>query len=420
MAGRRVSEAQISNFTNGLIQLDSEEHLLVTLARAEPPAARRARAAALARGGVDWGRGVGLAEAHGVVALLVQNLGALPSGAMPPAMQERLRARYHARLRYSLLIAGQLPDLLDRFAAQGVDIAAFKGPVLAATAYGGLRRRLFTDLDLFVRTGDVPQAVAVLREAGFTPMHPLQPDYDAHWTSYLPHHRPHGNANGYVRGQGTATQLAVDLHWGLASRYFLFPLPPAALWPRMETVKLEHGCDVRTFSPEDTLLLLCLHGTKHDWERLRFVCDIAALLRAHPELDAAALLDRAAAARSERMVLVGVHLAQTLLQAPLPALLRRRLAARPDVKARAQEALALMLRPRSGLGHWVQRCLFQLRIRDQRRDGLGCCIYYTLAALRPSAADRAFVKLPRRLSFLYYLVRPLRVLVDAAGKGALR
>lgn len=399
------------------MQLDSEEQFLVNLARVGGPPARRN---AMASDGLDGARVVRLAEAHGIVAMLAQHLDALPRGERPSAVRERLRARYHAELRYSLLIAGQLPRLLDRFAAQGVEVAAFKGPVLAATAYGGLCRRLFTDLDLFVRTCDVPQAVAVLRASGFAPMHPLQPDYDAHWTTYLPHHRPHGNANGYVRGRDTGAPLAVDLHWGLASRYFLFPLHPAALWPRMETVMLDGGNCVRTFSPEDTLLLLCLHGTKHDWERLRFVCDIAALLRAHPELDGRALLDRAAAARSERMVLVGVHLAQTLLHAPLPAPLRRRLAARPDVAARAQEAQALLFRPRTGLGYWAQRCLFQLRIRDWWRDGLGCCIYYTRVALQPSAADRAFLTLPRRLSFLYYLVRPLRVLLDAAGRGALR
>ncbi len=90
-------------------------------------------------------------------------------------------------------------------------------------------------------------------------------------------------------------------------------LDPAPLFNRARPVALD-GRIVPTLSPEDTLLVAALHGSKEEWARLIWIADIARLA-AQPKLDAGAVLARATAAGIRRMLLVGIALAVDLLDA---------------------------------------------------------------------------------------------------------
>ena len=83
-------------------------------------------------------------------------------------------------------------------------------------------------------------------------------------------------------------KVLVELHWAITSWTFFFPLNPEHLWERLETGSLE-GTPVRTLAPEDLLLILCVHGAKHYWSKLGWICDVAELLRVHPGLKWTAL-----------------------------------------------------------------------------------------------------------------------------------
>ncbi len=387
--------------------LPLETRLLLRLVRpAQDADDRAALRAQLQRPDVDWPALAGQAVRHGVAAPCYHTLRAHFAGCVPPEALEHLRQRFHARLRRSLFLLGALPGVLRILSERGIETAVFKGPVLAVRAYGDVQLRPFTDLDLLIRKRDVPAAVAALQAAGYAEANPLPADYDTHWTSYWPLlHHPHGNANGYHRPDG----VALDLHWGLASRYFLYPQDPEALWPRMIAAELPGGPAVKTFGPEDALLFLCMHAAKHHWTELRFACDIAAHLHAHPALDWGWTFAQARALRSTRMMMLGVHLARTLLGAPVPPRARRRIEAQPEVRATARRARAMLFSRADTLGT-LQVLAFHLRVRDRRRDALGTCLYTLPLALRPTPADRAWIALPPALSFLYGALRPARIL----------
>jgi len=55
-------------------------------------------------------------------------------------------------------------------------------------------------------------------------------------------------------------------------------------WPRRQSARLV-GVEVPNLDPETTLLVLCMHGTKHGWCRFIWICDVAQLLAAFPGLD---------------------------------------------------------------------------------------------------------------------------------------
>jgi hypothetical protein len=57
-------------------------------------------------------------------------------------------------------------------------------------------------------------------------------------------------------------------------------LDPKSLWERLEPIDLV-GTAVLGLPLEDVLLFLCLHGFKHGWERVGWICDVTELLRVH-------------------------------------------------------------------------------------------------------------------------------------------
>jgi hypothetical protein len=303
----------------------------------------------------------------------------LPAKIGSPGFREKLRAAYLLTFRTSLQIRGECKPLLDNLADAGIAALAFKGPVIGAMAYEREGLRSCTDLDLLIRKTDVEQAVRVLGELGFEERNPLHDGYDATWDRYLPHQRPHGNANGYVRARDAPGALYLDLHWGIASRYFLIPWDPDGIWERRQTIRLPGGDSVPTFSDEDTLLFLCVHAAKDNYDRLRLLADVAAFLHTHPDLDIDRVLGRAAAIRCRGMAVLTLTLAARLFDAPLPPGFRQ---AHPTSPGLLWRAGSLLFAPRRGVSGLLQRGAFHLRLRDRVRDALGTLFYQTELSIR--------------------------------------
>ena len=168
---------------------------------------------------------------------------------------------------------------------------------------------------------------------------------------------------------------------------------------------------VRTLSPEDLLLILCVHGAKHLWSQLGWISDVAELVRGHPSADWPWLLAEARALGSERMLLLGLFLARDLLDAPLPEAVRPALRADRVVESLAGQVVERLFgRPRGAAGV-LESALFHLRAREHVRDRLR---YGVRLAMTTTPGDWALLPLPVRLFPLYWLLRPIRL----AGKYA--
>ena len=160
---------------------------------------------------------------------------------------------------------------------------------------------------------------------------------------------------------------------------------------------------VKCLSTEDLLLSLCVHGSKHLWERLAWICDVAELVKTRTDLNWSTLLQHAAATKNDRMLFLGLCLANRLLDAPLPSHVKSK------TEAEVIVSLAIKVEKRlfGGFGqppvsigqsfkfNWAVRAGWQSRLR------------YCRLLFQPTDADIGTVALPRPLSFVYYLMRPL-------------
>src|SRR5262249_34123103 len=155
--------------------------------------------------------------------------------------------------------------------------------------YGNLGLREFGDLDLLLRAADLARARRLLRTRGYRPQYPLSPGQERAYLRSL-------CQLPFVRDDG----VVVELHSALTPRAFHFPLSLVELWHRRITLAVA-GKPVAAPSPEDLLLILCMHGAKHLWKYLGWVCDVAEVLRAHPAVDWDVLRGQARRLRSRRL-----------------------------------------------------------------------------------------------------------------------
>jgi hypothetical protein len=150
-----------------------------------------------------------------------------------------------------------------------------------------------------------------------------------------------------------------------------------------------------------------MHGGKHSWGRLSWLCDFQRALRAYPNAYWSRVWALARENGAARMVEIGLLLVESVLDGS--ALTAAAAQGRsPDAEASAiSELLARRLRDQK-TGESPVDFRVQLRARERQRDRLRY-IWHILAT--PHQADVALLGLPRALHSVYYIVRPVRLLL---------
>jgi hypothetical protein len=344
---------------------------------------------ALATSEPDWDALLTAAAEHSLTAIFCKNLETNAGEALPSTWRRRFSEELLRNSCRNLALTAELFGVLRALESHGVRATPYKGPVLAAQAYGDAAMREFSDLDVIVPQRQIVAAHGALLALGFRSLiSGLEPP----------------DAFRQIPGQYAYRkdpETLVELHTERTLRYFPRGLALEELCERREFVKVA-GRQVLTFSLEDTVLLLSVHGSKHFWERLGWIADIAAL--SSRPLDWGLALERARGWGIQRMVLLGAGLAARLFNAPLPnevaECLKRDALARRLIDGIGQRFFAAQ---QVQLGVF-SRFGFRVSMRGSLAQGVP---YAVRLAMMPTESDRG--RHSRYLEPLYALLRPLRL-----------
>jgi hypothetical protein len=289
-----------------------EMEVLLCCARPVADSTTMARLDNLLQRNLDWPRLLRVATQHGLTPLMLRRLCALPCGRVPQQVLQRLRESSQSVVWHNLLLAGELIKLLDLFQQHGIAALPYKGPSLAVAAYGDLSLRHFNDLDILMPKAHILAAKDILMSLGYQPQQQL-----ANHAEEMEHLQWDCQYNFFH-----PEDILVELHWRIRSRNFPFGARFDDLCKRKVRTSLA-GASVETIAPEDLVIMLCVHGAKHRWDRLNWICDIAHLMEREKALNWSRIWDEATRLRCERVLLLGLLLACDLLGAELPDGLRR-------------------------------------------------------------------------------------------------
>jgi hypothetical protein len=372
---------------------DREMHLLIDCARApvEPEGATRTNH--FATGGVDWHRLLKLARRNGLAPLLFYHLNKIGAANVPTSTFEVLRDYYQKNCAFNLLLTGELVRLLKALNDNGISAIPYKGPAIAGKLYGHVALRQFCDLDILVRARDVWKVDRLMLARGFTPhsVIPEQQRADFMRQDYVRlFHRDNG-------------RTLVEVHWGIAPAYFGMPFNADAVWSRLEPMSLQ-GATVFMPCAEDLLVMLCVHGTRHGWDKLEGICAIAELIRRTPHFDWGRVWQTSREMHCRRILGLALLLAQGLFEIALPP--------EAAVMSRSRSLLFLAEKvvrnccaddePRTSSGLMV----FQLRLKDRFMDQLRHCVGLVST---PNPDDWETLRLHTPASFTYPLVRAIKL-----------
>lgn len=374
-----------------------EAQLLLACARTtlEPMFAERIRS--LVRRDLDWMYVLEKTDEHFLTPLVYRNLSAVRSADMPDEVLNELQDRANANARHNLYRTGELIKLVGLLEHHGIPVMPFKGPTLSVLAYGSLGLREYADLDILVRKRDVQRAKELLFSHGYQLASSREDQFgkDLIFESQ-DHHR-----------------VRVELHWELLERHYDLTLDLDGLWGQLQPITLA-GSTVLTLAPEMMLLYLCMHGSRHKWERLLWVCDVAEMVRSQKEMNWASVLEQADKLGCERMLALGLLLAQELLGTKLPEEVSQKIQLHSGIVILANQLREMHFHEgqRSEGYFFAYRAHLAVRERPRDRRRLRFRYYrgYLRRAFVPNEKDRAVLALPAWLSPLYYFLRPLRLL----------
>ncbi len=158
-----------------------------------------------------------------------------------------LHERFKGNAVHNLAHMQELLRILQWFDKASISAIPYKGPVLAASVYKNLALREFFDLDILVNVADVTHAAELLAANGYRCQTRLS---EPQLRSYL----SSGCELCFERDG-----VAVELHWRIAPRMYSLPFTFSELWARRKTLCFGEQT-IATLSPEDTLLVLCVHA----------------------------------------------------------------------------------------------------------------------------------------------------------------
>ena len=300
-----------------------EFELSCLAARLDLGADEIARIGELVAEGLDWSAFLAGVERNFVAPVVHRNLRSIAGSGVPAKVLDTMRVRSKLTAFRNELFADELVRISQLFDAHSIRTINYKGVVTAQQDYGSVALRNFNDVDFLVRREDLAAMFEMLEREGYR-------NSDHLTLKELDHYVKEFKEFLFKRGE-----ISIEPHWSLSGRRYPFDTDYEGFWRRSRTLQFR-GTELRVLSDEDSLLVLCLVGAKGRWQRLQMVTDVAACLRACPNIDWAYVVAMARATGTERILSLGLLMAADLGGARVPDQL--------DGAARKSEAVQRLAR----------------------------------------------------------------------------
>lgn len=258
---------------------------------------------------LNWPRTLAIGRFHRVIPLMHWSLSRAFGARLPDEERAYLEETFRKAAIFNLAFAEELALLNSALEDAGIPCIGFKGPAYAQLAYENLGLRPCTDVDILIPDGTFDVVQEILEGRGYWLAKHVRDLRGENRERFL---HMSGQA-AFVRGRAGS----VDVHLAVMPPGYRFDERFDALHDRSQLVQIG-ATRMRTFAPEDQLMIMSFHGVKNRWETLRHVADIAELVRSHGSLDWQVAIERARGSKAERIVRLGLAVAASLSGAVLP------------------------------------------------------------------------------------------------------
>ncbi|UPT76862.1 nucleotidyltransferase family protein [Sulfurovum sp. XGS-02] len=309
-----------------------------------------------------------------------------------------LKAHYMSISQRNMLMSAELIRIMKLLEDNGIEALAFKGPTLAQQVYGDITLRQFGDLDVLIKKEDIYKIDDLLQSHGYKRLLTLTPVQEKIWIKYA-------HDLGLIHSQkGTH----FEMHWSFLDEDYPMQLNLDSYWNNLQKIEI-NGKKIPTFSSENLLVYLCIHGSKHLWERIGWIKDIDLLIKNY-EIDWERINEISKNTNFERMIYLGLLLSNELFDTPLPSDINTQIQRVPKIDIVSKFILESWNIPKSTFAKTSAKLKLFTKTKEQ-------IIYLHKVILKPSFNEYWFIDLPKGLYWVYYLVRPYLLLKKYFSKS---
>ncbi len=384
-------------------QYKNEIDLLLACTRKPSSEGATARIAQALAHDLDWDFLLRVTYRNAVFPLVFTNL----LKAEPNALSGEVRSRVTEALKHhtetNMFLTSQLFRIIKTFESADIPLLPFKGALLSIQAYGNPALRMYGDLDVLVQPKHLDEAIELLQKNGYRPVTSVSWLQKSNW--YISRQKD-------VHFVDATDQTILELHWKLSGSHFGLPKEMNRLWNRLESLCLA-GTSVPNLSFNDLLIYLCLHGSRHSWERFGWICDVYYLLTSRDDIDWVTILTESKRLGCENVVALGLKLVNEFFEYPIPFAFNDSIIQNPVYNEIVSEVRNRIFAPENVQVELGDRYAFHLKLKERRIDRWKLHVHYLSWYLRiilkPNRMDRDVLHLPRLLYPAYFITRPIRL-----------
>lgn len=328
---------------------------------------------------LDWQDVINNAYKHGLMPLLYTNLNANAKEFVPEDAFNQLRSLFYTNAQRSLMLTGELLKILRLLQENGISAVPYKGPVLTTLLYGNVALRQFCDLDILVQAQDVLEFKKLLIAQGYRTQIQLT---EAEEIAYLQDKSKH--TYNFIHD---TKRIMIEVHWRITPKY-TSSIEPKHIWKNLKESSFG-GTTISTLSLEDWLPILCAHASRHCWEKLSWLSDIAEIIRRNPEIDWERIIKETSDLDCRRMLFIGIYLTCNLIGVSVNSEILHKIQADSEVHTLASEICQQIFSEKDNSRKFMQTTLYHIRVRERWENKV---LYFEL--------------------FLRWLMRDKQVMID--------
>jgi len=339
--------------------IKDEDKILLLCARTRKTPKIKSRIIKLLNEDVDWDYLAQRASQHKLLPLLYWNLKEFEEE-VPEKILKSLKLNFNRNAKNNLLMFGELINLLNLFEKEEVNAIPYKGPLLAISAYNNLVLRQFDDLDIFVDKNNILKVKEILISNGYTPQFDLNGFKERR---FIQSQREYKFFN-------SETEVNLEIQWQFQG--VSFSVSDDLGFTDTENIEIIeiNNKRISSLSPENMLLVLCIHASGHYWDRLSWICDVSELIQSK-NIDWEYTIKKADELGIKRLLWVNLFLAVDLLGLNLPNDIIKHLKSK-TIQNLASKAKKRIFIPYSD--GFFRSASLRLKIREKRshqiQDGL--------------------------------------------------
>ncbi len=368
--------------------MSPEDELCLLLARAQLSPEARERTLSLLAGPLQWPLLLERARMFEVFPLLYAGLRKLDFPGVPDPVRSEWTTIFRFNAIRNELLALELARILRLLADAAVPVMPLKGIGLAESLYGDAALRASSDLDILIPTKNVAEAFHLLWSSGYEP-ELTQPRLLDLVVRY-------GKDCMTMMRQDRMCAYALELHCGLLWGGPLERELLEEIWSDAAR-KSFYGVPTLALSAEWEFLYLAVHAIRHGGPSLKWLVDLDRICSCGA-IDWKKVSEKAKWLGWGEAVRSSLGACAALFDTPI----------NPALGLKTPRGSAA---PRASVFPSVSEILFSLRLLKTPARRLH---YLAIHLFIPTLAECEFLPLPDSLFFLYYALRPLRVVAKTA------